>query len=41
MKKIIVFGATGTVGQHLVSQALADGHQVTAFTRSKEKIHIQ
>lgn len=31
--KIIVFGATGTVGRHVVDQALAAGHQVTAFAR--------
>ena len=41
MKKIIVFGATGTIGQQLLSQALEQGHKVTAFTRSKEKISIQ
>lgn len=32
--KLIVFGATGTVGRVLVAQALEAGHQVTAFTRS-------
>ena len=31
--KIIIFGATGTVGRHLVEQALLQGHQVTAFAR--------
>ncbi len=31
--KLIIFGATGSVGQHLVDQALAQGHQVTAFSR--------
>ncbi len=30
---IIVFGATGSVGRHLVSQACARGHKVTAFAR--------
>ncbi len=31
--KLIVFGATGTVGRLLVEQALSQGHQVTAFAR--------
>lgn len=31
--KLIIFGATGTVGRHLVDQALAQGHEVTAFAR--------
>jgi len=32
--KLTIFGATGTIGTHLVKKALADGHQVTAFARS-------
>ncbi len=31
--KLIIFGATGTIGRHLVDQALSQGHQVTAFAR--------
>ena len=31
--KLIIFGATGTVGRHLVEQALLQGHRVTAFAR--------
>ncbi len=31
---IIIFGATGSVGRHLVSQAQAAGHKVTAFART-------
>ncbi len=30
---IIVFGATGTIGRHLVALALSRGHRVTAFAR--------
>ena len=30
---VIIFGATGSVGRHLVDQALAHGHRVTAFAR--------
>ena len=32
--KVIIFGATGSVGRHLVEQALAAGHSVTAFGRN-------
>ncbi|WP_194816303.1 NAD(P)-dependent oxidoreductase [Nocardia sp. XZ_19_385] len=32
--RIAVFGATGTVGRVVVEQALAQGHEVTAFTRN-------
>jgi putative NADH-flavin reductase len=31
--KIIIFGATGTLGRHLIEQALVQGHHVTAFSR--------
>jgi putative NADH-flavin reductase len=36
--KLIVFGATGTVGILLLKQALQQGYEVTAFTRSPEKL---
>lgn len=39
--KLIVFGATGRVGQELLGQALEQGHEVTAFTRDRRKIAIQ
>lgn len=32
--KIIIFGASGSVGRHLVDQALTAGHSVTAFGRN-------
>ena len=35
--KLIIFGATGSIGGHLVDQALSRGHQVTVFVRSPEK----
>jgi uncharacterized protein YbjT (DUF2867 family) len=38
--KTIVFGATGTVGRLAVARMLKDGHQVTAFARSPEKLGI-
>jgi putative NADH-flavin reductase len=36
--RIAVFGATGSVGRHVIEQALAQGHEVTAFTREGTKI---
>jgi len=36
--KIIVIGATGTVGRLTVAQLLDQGHEVTAFARSPEKL---
>lgn len=38
--KLIVFGATGSVGRHIVSQALEKGHDVTAFARHPEKLAL-
>ena len=39
--KIIVFGSTGGTGRVLVEQALAAGHQVTAFMRDPSKSSVQ
>ena len=36
--KLIIFGASGGTGQHLVQQALAEGHLVTAFTRRPDSV---
>src|SRR5664279_6529970 len=36
--KVIVFGATGAVGQHLVHALLAKGDTVTAHVRNEAKI---
>ena len=36
--KVIVFGATGTIGQLAVQQMLEDGHEVTAFARNPGKL---
>lgn len=38
--KILVLGATGRVGSHLVSNALRSNHHVTALVRSPEKVQI-
>jgi len=37
---VIIFGATGTLGRHLVQQALSQGHHVTAFARHPEKLRL-
>lgn len=39
--KLIVFGATGTVGRHVVEQALDQGHEVTAFARNPARLNLQ
>lgn len=39
--KLIIFGATGGTGRQLVDQALAQGHQVTAFVRRPETMTAQ
>ena len=39
--KLLIFGATGGTGRQLVEQALAQGHEVTAFVRNPAKITTQ
>jgi uncharacterized protein len=39
--KIVVVGATGYVGKHLVQEALARGHQVTALSRHADALPPQ
>jgi putative NADH-flavin reductase len=36
--KLIIFGPTGSTGRQVVTQALEQGHDVTAFARSPEKL---
>jgi putative NADH-flavin reductase len=38
--KILVFGATGPTGQQVVTQALGQGHAVTAFVRNPARLSI-
>ncbi len=39
--KVIIFGATGSIGKYLVEQALAAGHQVRAFSRNPDALGIK
>ncbi|HAC65753.1 MAG TPA: epimerase [Cyanothece sp. UBA12306] len=39
--KIVIFGATGTIGRHIVAQALEQGHLCTAFSRHPEKLDLK
>jgi putative NADH-flavin reductase len=36
--KVIIFGASGSIGRNLVSQALELGHSVTAFVRDASRL---
>ena len=38
--KVIVFGATGKTGQHVIRTALSQEHEVTTFGRSVDRIDI-
>jgi len=38
--RVLVIGATGGTGRELVQQALAQGHQVTAFVRDPAKLRV-
>jgi putative NADH-flavin reductase len=39
--RLIIFGANGQTGLELVSQALDEGHRVTAFVRNPRTMNIQ
>ena len=39
--KVVVFGATGKTGKEIISQALANDHEVTAFVREASKMTIE
>ena len=38
MSRVIILGATGTLGRHVLRQAVAAGHAVTAFFRTPAKL---
>ena len=37
--KLIIFGATGSIGNHVVVQSLNKGYQVSAFSRNKNNLN--
>lgn len=39
--KVLIFGATGTIGRELVKQALELGYAVTAFVRNPAKVELK
>ncbi len=39
--RIVIFGASGRTGRHLIVQALEQGHAVTAFARTPGKIQTR
>ncbi|MEW6737827.1 MAG: SDR family oxidoreductase [Acidobacteriota bacterium] len=39
-KRILIVGATGGTGRHLVTQALERGYKVTALVRDPSKLHV-
>jgi putative NADH-flavin reductase len=39
-RRLAIFGATGTVGSELLSQALAAGHEVRALVRNPSKLRV-
>lgn len=41
MKRILLFGATGRTGRHVLSYALEKGYSVTALVRNPEKLAIE
>jgi putative NADH-flavin reductase len=41
MPRLIIFGATGSLGRHVLHQALAAGHQVTVVVRTPSKLPVE
>ncbi len=39
--KLVIFGATGSIGRQVVEQALEQGHRVTAFARTLTKLNTK
>jgi len=38
MSRVLILGATGSLGHHVLRQALAAGHVVTVFVRTPSKL---
>ena len=41
MSRLIIFGATGSLGSHVLRLALAAGHQVTVFVRTPSRLPLE
>ncbi len=41
MARLIIFGATGSLGSHVLRQALAAGHQVTVVVRTPSRLLLE
>jgi putative NADH-flavin reductase len=41
MPRLIIFGATGSLGKHVLHQALAAGHEVTVVVRTPSKLPVE
>jgi putative NADH-flavin reductase len=39
--KLLILGATGETGSRLLRMAIQEGHEVTAFVRSADKLNAQ
>jgi len=39
--KIVIFGATGSVGRYVVEEALSQGHEVIAFARNPLSLNLE
>jgi putative NADH-flavin reductase len=39
--KLVIFGSTGSIGRHLLVQALEQEHTVTAFARNPANLEIE
>ena len=39
--KLVIFGATGSIGSQVVAQALNQGYLCTAFTRNPQKLNLK
>ena len=39
--KVLILGSTGSIGRHLVPQALALGHEVTVLVRDPSKLEAR
>jgi putative NADH-flavin reductase len=41
LSRLIIFGATGSLGSHVLRLALAGGHRVTVFVRTPSKLPLE